>query len=141
MERPNEKWLTDITEFKIPSGKVYLSPLIDCHVGAVIGWIIGTKPDADLVNRMLDAGVATLQEQEKPIVDSDCGAHYRWPGWIDRMSQANLPRSISKKGDSPDNSACQGFFGRLKNVVFYQRNWKNTTVNQFINQLDEFIHW
>lgn len=62
MERPNEKWLTDITEFKIPSGKVYLSPLIDCHVGAVISWIIGTKPDADLVNRMLDAGVAILQK-------------------------------------------------------------------------------
>ncbi len=55
------------------------------------------------------------------------------------MNKANLPRSMSKKGFSPDNSACEGFFGRLKNEVFYQRDWKNTTINQFINQLDDYI--
>ncbi len=48
---------------------------------------------------------------------------------------------MSKKGYSPDNSACEGFFGRLKNEMFYQRNWKNTTINQFINKLDNYIHW
>lgn len=48
---------------------------------------------------------------------------------------------MSKKGCSPDNSACEGFFGRLKNEVFYQRDWKNTTINQFINQVDDYIHW
>ena len=78
---------------------------------------------------MLDAGVAPLQEQEKPIAHSDCSPHYRWSGWIDRMTQANLLRSMSKKGCSPDNSACEGFFGRLKNELFYQRDWKNTTIN------------
>ncbi|WP_143139699.1 IS3 family transposase, partial [Enterococcus italicus] len=67
--------------------------------------------------------------------------HYRWPGWIERMNKANLPRSMSKKGCSPDNSACEGFFGRLKNEVFYQRDWKNTTINQFIDQVDDYIHW
>lgn len=138
---PNEKWLTDITEFRIPAGKVYLSPLVDCYDGAVISWTIGTKPDAELVNTMLDAGLATLQDQERPIVHSDRGAHYRWPGWIERMNKANLPRSMSKKGCSPDNSACEGFFGRLKNEVFYQRDWKNTTINQFMNQLDDYIYW
>ncbi|EME3494079.1 IS3 family transposase [Enterococcus faecium] len=138
---PNEKWLTDITEFRIPAGKVYLSPLVDCYDGAVISWTVGTKPDAELVNTMLDAGLATLQDQERPIVHSDRGAHYRWPGWIERMNKANLPRSMSKKGCSPDNSACEGFFGRLKNEVFYQRDWKNTTINQFMNQLDDYIYW
>ncbi|EOK69488.1 hypothetical protein SGY_01630 [Enterococcus faecium EnGen0145] len=138
---PNEKWLTDITEFRIPAGKVYLSPLVDCYDGAVISWTIGTKPDAELVNTMLDAGLATLQDQERPIVHSDRGAHYRWPDWIERMNKANLPRSMSKKGCSPDNSACEGFFGRLKNEVFYQRDWKNTTINQFMNQLDDYIYW
>ena len=48
---------------------------------------------------------------------------------------------MSKKGYSPDNSACEGFFGRLKNEMFYQRDWKNTTINQFINKLDDYIHW
>ena len=90
---------------------------------------------------MLDNGIATLQEQEHPIIHSDRGAHYGWSGWIDRMDEANLLRSISKKGCSPDNSACEGFFGRLKNEMFYQRDWTNTTINQFINQLDDYIHW
>ena len=54
---PNEKWLTDITEFQIPAGKVYLSPMIDCFDGLVISWSIGTRPDAHLVNTMLDAAI------------------------------------------------------------------------------------
>ncbi|MEC5217774.1 putative transposase, partial [Actimicrobium sp. GrIS 1.19] len=57
---PNEKWLTDITEFQIPAGKVYLSPMIDCFDGLVISWSIGTRPDADLVNTMLDAAIETV---------------------------------------------------------------------------------
>jgi putative transposase len=52
---PNVKWLTDITEFQIPAGKVYLSPIIDCFDGLVISWSIGARPDAELVNTMLDA--------------------------------------------------------------------------------------
>lgn len=140
-KKPNEKWLTDITEFKIPAGKIYLSPLVDCYDGAIVSWTIGTKPDAELVNNMLDTGIATLQGQERPIIHSDRGAHYRWPGWIDRINKANLLHSMFKKGCSPDNSACEGFFGRLKNEMFYQRDWKNTTINQFINKLDDYIHW
>jgi hypothetical protein len=54
---PNEKWLTDITEFQIPAGKVYLSPMIDCFDGMVVSWSIGTRPDAELVNTMLDAAI------------------------------------------------------------------------------------
>jgi transposase InsO family protein len=61
---PNEKWLTDITEFQIPAGKVYLSPMIDCFDGLVISWSIGTSPDADLVNTMLDAAVETVANGE-----------------------------------------------------------------------------
>ena len=45
---PNEKWLTDISEFQIPAGKVYLSPMIDCFDGMVVSWAIGTSPDAAL---------------------------------------------------------------------------------------------
>ena len=140
-EKPNEKWLTDITEFKIPVGKVYLSPLVDCYDGAIISWTIGTKPDSELVNTMLDTGIATLQDQEHPIIHSDRGAHYRWPGWIERMDQANLTRSMSKKGCSPDNSACEGFFGRLKIEMFYGRSWNNISIDQFIEQLNRYITW
>jgi putative transposase len=81
---PNEKWLTDITEFHIRAGKVYLSPIIDCFDGLVISWTIGTRPDADLVNTMLDAAVETIADSEaRPIVHSDRGGHYRWLGWLE----------------------------------------------------------
>ena len=81
-EKPNMKWLTDITEFRIPAGKIYLSPIIDCFDGLPVSWSIGTAPIAELVNSRLDLAVLTLQEGEKPIVHSDRGAYYRWPGWI-----------------------------------------------------------
>lgn len=53
-EKPNQKWLTDISEFHIPAGKIYLSPIIDCFDGLPISWTIGVHPDAELVNTMLD---------------------------------------------------------------------------------------
>ena len=107
---PNEKWLTDITEFQIPAGKVYLSPIIDCFDGLVLSWSIGTHPDAELVNTMLDAAIETVAEGEaRPIVHSDRGAHYRWPGWLSRIGDAKLVRSMSRKGCSQDNAACEGF--------------------------------
>ena len=139
--KPNEKWLTDITEFSIPAGKVYLSPLIDCFDGMPVSWTIGTSPNSVLVNTMLDNAISTLSEDEKPLVHSDRGCHYRWPGWIERMEKAGLTRSMSKKGCSPDNSACEGFFGRLKNEMFYGHSWKGTSIPDFIETVDQYIHW
>lgn len=138
---PNQKWLTDITEFHIPAGKVYLSPVIDCFDGLVVSWAIGTRPDAALVNIMLDEAIETLIEGEQPIVHSDRGAHYRWPGWLSRMEDAKLIRSMSRKGCSPDNAACEGFFGRLKTEIFYPRDWHTTTLEQFMEEIDNYIHW
>lgn len=139
---PNEKWLTDISEFQIPAGKVYLSPMIDCFDGMVVSWSIGTSPDAELVNTMLDAAIETVTEgTEKPIVHSDRGGHYRWPGWLSRIAKASLIRSMSRKACSPDNAACEGFFGRLKTEMFYPRDWRSTTIAQFIEALDAYIRW
>ena len=140
-EQPNEKWLTDITEFSIPAGKVYLSPIIDCFDGLAVTWTIGVSPSSELVNSMLDAAIAELSDSERPIIHSDRGGHYRWPGWIERMDSAGLVRSMSKKGCSPDNSACEGFFGRLKNEMFYNRSWKGVTIEEFIERLDAYLHW
>lgn len=139
---PNEKWLTDITEFQIPAGKVYLSPMIDCFDGLVISWTIGTHPDAELVNTMLDAAIETVaNSNDRPVVHSDRGAHYRWPGWLTRTHDAQLIRSMSRKGCSPDNAACEGFFGRLKTELFYPGNWQATTIDTFIQVVDSYIRW
>lgn len=138
---PNQKWLTDITEFQIPSGKIYLSPMIDCFDGLVVSWTIGTRPDADLVNTMLDEAIETLSEARFPLVHSDRGAHYRWPGWLSRIEDANLLRSMSAKGCTPDNAACEGFFGRMKNEFFYPQDWHTVTIEQFMEELDSYLRW
>jgi transposase InsO family protein len=139
---PNEKWLTDITEFQIPAGKVYLSPVIDCFDGLVISWSIGTRPDAELVNTMLDAAIEAIgSSNSRPVVHSDRGAHYRWPGWLTRIREARLIRSKSRKGCSPDNAACEGFFGRLKTELFYSRDWQTVSTDQFIEVVDSYIRW
>ena len=78
-DRPNQKWLTDITEFSIRAGKVYLSPIIDCYDGMPVVWSIGTSPNAELTNSMLKSAIDTLSADETPIVHSDRGCHYRWP--------------------------------------------------------------
>ena len=141
-DSPNEKWLTDITEFQIPAGKVYLSPMIDCFDGLVVSWTIGTRPDSDLVNTMLDAAIETVaSKSNKPVIHSDRGAHYRWPGWLQRVHSAKLIRSMSRKGCSPDNAACEGFFGRLKTELFYPRSWQDVSVDQFIGTVDAYIRW
>lgn len=140
-EKPNQKWLTDITEFSIPAGKLYLSPIVDCFDGMIVKWNISTTPDSILVNTMLDDAVNTLSEFEHPLVHTDRGCHYRWLGWIERMNTYGLIRSMSKKGCSPDNSACEGFFGRMKNEMFYGRSWIGVTIDGFINEINSYINW
>lgn len=140
-DAPNALWLTDITEFSIPAGKVYLSPVIDCFDGKVVARTMSTSPNAELVNAMLDDAAATLEEGEHPVGHSDRGCHYRWPGWIERCERYGITRSMSRKGCSPDNSACEGFFGRLKVEFFYGRDWKGWSIGRFMEALDGYIEW
>ena len=140
-DKPNQKWLTDITEFSIEAGKVYLSPIIDCLDGMPVSWTVGTSPNAKLANTMLEQAIKTLKPGEHPIVHSDRGCHYRWPDWIKIMEDAKLTRSMSKKGCSPDNSACEGFFGHLKMEMFYGRNWSNSTLDDLIQAINKYMNW
>jgi putative transposase len=57
------------------------------------------------------------------------------------MDQARLTRSMSKKACTPDNAACEGFFGRLKNEMYYSRTWNGTSMQEFIEIVDEYIRW
>ena len=140
-DAPNRLWLTDITEFRIPAGKVYLSPVIDCFDGMAVSWRMSTSPNAELANSMLEAACSTLGEGEHPRIHSDRGCHYRWPGWIRICDENGLERSMSKKGCSPDNSACEGFFGRLKNEVFYGEDWSGWSIEEFMSEIDAYIRW
>lgn len=97
---PDEKWLTGITKFQVPAGKVYLSPIVDCFDGMVVSWSLVTRPNAELVNPILDVAIDTMVETEDgpslpPIVVLTIAGG---PGWLSRIAGAKLIRSMSRKG-------------------------------------------
>ncbi|MFI3313172.1 MAG: IS3 family transposase [Eubacteriales bacterium] len=95
---PNQLWLTDISEFAIPAGNIYLSPILDCFDEQITSWTSGCHPTAELANSMLADAVINLPEGAHPIIHSDRGGHYRWLKWVEITEQAGLTRSISRKG-------------------------------------------
>lgn len=140
-DNPNELWVTDVTEFRIPAGKVYLSPIVDCFDGMPLSWSISTSPDAEMANSSLLGACEWLGEGDRPKIHSDRGGHYRWPGWVKICEENGLVRSMSRKGCSPDNARCEGFFGRLKIEFFYGCDWAGVSIGEFIEMLDAYLKW
>jgi transposase InsO family protein len=138
---PGVRLLTDITEFALANGRPCLSPVIDCYDGKVLAYTIGRHLAAALVNAMLEQLRAALPEGARPTIHSDQGCHYQWPGWIRLMKEYKWTRSMSRKGCSPDNSACEGFFGRLKNEMFHNHDYRDVTVDEFEKTLARYIEW
>ena len=102
---PNEKWVSDITEFRLPDApKVYLSPIVDLFDSKPVAWSIGLHPDHLLADSSLLKACATLRPGEHPFCHTDRGCHYRWPGWKRICAEHGVVRSMSRKGRSPDNA-------------------------------------
>jgi transposase InsO family protein len=135
---PNELWVSDITEFKLPDDprKVYLSPVVDMSDGKPVGWAISGSPDAALAESSLLMACSQLRPGDRPVCHTDGGCHYRWPGWKRICEEHGIVRSMSRKGRSPDNAAAEGFFGNLKNEFFHGRDWRGVTQERFIAMLD-----
>lgn len=140
-DAPNELRLTDITESRIPAGKVYPSPIVGCFDGMAVSWRMSTSPSAELANSMLEAACSALGAGEHPRIHSDRGRRYRWPGWIKICDGSSLERPMSKRGCSPDSSACGGFFGRLENEAFYGEDWSGWTIEGFMAEIGACIRW
>ncbi len=140
-EYPNQKWLTDITEFALANEKVYLSSLVDCFDGKIVSWNTSITPDSQLANQSLINACKTLKKEDRVIIHSDRGAHYRWSEWIHITQKNNLIRSMSKKGCTGDNAACEGVFGRIKNECFYGKDFKEYDSQEFIQYLDGYLTW
>ena len=139
--KPNELWITDVTEFRIPAGKACLSPIVDCLGGMPPSWSISTSPDAGMANSSLLGACRWLGEGDHPKINSDRGCRYRWPGWI-RIRDENGPvRSMSRKGCGPGNARCEGFFGRLKIEFFHGCDWAGVTIEEFTDMLDAYLRW
>lgn len=140
-EAPNRRWATDITEMRAGEEKLYLSVVMDLFDGRVVAWRHSAHPDAELANSTLEAAVATLAEGEAPLIHSDRGAHYRWPGWVAICERAGLTRSMSRKAHSPDNAAMEALFGRMKVEMFHSRGWERRDRASLGDAVDRYLSW
>ncbi|WP_201356323.1 IS3 family transposase [Escherichia coli] len=139
-EAPCEKWVTDITEFRAGGQKLYLSPILDLFNGEFVAWETACRPTEELVKRMLNKGLESLAEGEKPLLHSDQGWHYRIKSYQSALADKGLVQSMSRKGNCLDNAVMENFFGHLKEEMYYRRDYRS--VEELENAVNEYItYW
>jgi putative transposase len=135
--RPNEKWVTDVTEFNISGQKVYLSPVLDLFNREIVSFTVDKHPHAQLIPNMIQAALKTLKHDEQPVVHSDQGWQYQMKNYQNILKQRGMLQSMSRKGNCLDNAAMESFFGILKSEFYYTK--KFTVADDFIKELKEYI--
>jgi len=136
---PNQKWVTDVTEFRIGTRKVYLSPVIDLFDRSVVAHSWSLSPNLELTNSSLASAIATLDPGQRPLVHSDQGFQYRHRSWRGLLADADASQSMSRKGNCYDNAVAENFFGHLKSEMFYGNRFD--TIEDFTTALEEYICW
>ena len=137
--RPNQKWVTDVTEFKVAGRKLYLSPLMDLHSGAILAYKTATRPVYEMVESMVTEVMDTLRPGDNPILHSDQGWHYRMENYVQKLKNNNIRQSMSRKGNCHDNAAMESFFGLLKTEFFYLK--KFASIEELETGLAKYIHY
>jgi putative transposase len=118
-EHLNEKWLTDITEFKFGNReKAYLSAVLDLKDRSIISYVIGRHNNNQLVFDTFDAAV-TLYPDAKPLFHSDRGFQYTNKVFKAKLDKAGMTQSMSRVGRCIDNGPMEGFWGTLKVEMYY----------------------
>lgn len=138
-DRPNCKWVTDVTEFKVAGEKLYLSPVLDLYNGEIVAYQTDTRPRYALLGAMLEQAIATLPEGVAPMLHSDQGWHYRYPRYRERLGSIGMEQSMSAKGNCLDNAVMESFFGVLKSEFYYRESFNSVTDLKV--KLDEYIHY
>lgn len=113
-QRPNEKWVTDVTEFNVDGRKLYLSSILDLYNGEIVAYKTARRPLFGMINAMLESAFARLGPGDKPILYSDQGWQYRMPVYRMALQQRAITQSMSRRGNCLDNAAMESFFGTLK---------------------------
>ena len=123
---PNEKWLTDVTEFSIPgeTRKLYLSPIMDLYDNSIVEYKLSFRNSNHLVFTMFDKAVENNPDA-KPIFHSDRGYQYTGNGFKNRIKESGMTQSMSRVGKCIDNGPMEGFFGTLKSEMFYGKKFKD----------------
>jgi putative transposase len=138
-KRPNQKWVTDVTEFKVNGQKVYLSPIIDLFNQEVVSYEVRTSVTLPLVTDMLKAATAKLLKHEKPLVHSDQGWQYQNQQYQQHLKENGLTQSMSRKGNCLDNAVAENFFGILKTEMYHNETFKDA--NELIANIKEYIDY
>lgn len=140
-DHPNQKWTTDVTEFRIPTGKLYLSPILDLYNGEIISYSISKNPNFRQTMEMLDKAFAKIPENTNLILHSDQGWQYQQARYQERLMKKGILQSMSRKGNCLDNAVMENFFGLLKNEVFYGYESEFLTLMQLKEELAEYIDY
>ena len=136
---PNQKWVTDVTEFKIKGEKVYLSPILDLYNGEIISYEIADRPQISMVMQMLQAAFKRLSKGDRPILHSDQGWQYQMGFYQEALKEQGITQSMSRKGNCLDNAVMENWFGIMKSEFFYQE--KFDSMQSFKAGLKEYIHY
>ena len=136
-EAPNEKWVTDITEFKLFGEKLYLSPVLDLFNGEIITYTIGSRPTYSLVSEMLEKALERLPAEHQLLMHSDQGWHYQMKQYRHTLEARGIIQSMSRKGNCYDNAVMENFFGIMKSEFLYVKEFES--VAHFKKELKQYI--
>ena len=139
-DRPNEKWLTDVTEFKYYIGpevhKIYLSAILDLYDRRIVAYIIRDRNDNPLVFDTLDAAIATNPDAH-PLFHSDRGFQYTNRTFYAKLQAAKMKQSMSRVAKCIDNGPMEGFWGILKRERYYGRRF--TSREELVQMIENYI--
>lgn len=138
---PNQKWVTDMTELKIINTKFYISAILDLFNREIIGFVISTSPNKELIEETIRAAMKKrkLKNLEDVVIHSDQGSVYRSHHYHQLSKDLGFIPSMSRKGNCWDNAVIESFFSHLKTEFpcFYPIN----TVESFPKNMKNFISY
>lgn len=134
-----ERWVTDITEFKVSGKKLYLSPIMDLYNREIISYELSESPNFKQVFNMLNKAFKTLPKQKDLLLHSDQGWQYQMTSYQRILEQNNIKQSMSRRGNCLDNAVIENFFGTLKSELYYLRKYKS--IDELKKDINEYIYY
>ena len=138
-EKPNEKWVTDVTEFSLFGQKLYLSPILDLHSGDIVSYTIYDRPVLGMVTEMLEQAFQKIPDGTNLILHSDQGWQYQHKQYQKMLKDKGIRQSMSRKGNCLDNAVMENFFGILKTELLYLQDFDS--LDQFRAELEEYLDY
>ena len=138
-EKPNQKWVTDVTEFSLFGQKLYLSPILDLHNGYLVSYSISDRPVLSMVTTMLDKAFETIPDGAGLILHSDQGWQYQHKQYQQMLKSKGIRQSMSRKGNCLDNAVAENFFGLLKSELLYLQKFES--MEHFKQELIDYLDY